>query len=60
MTVAAIFTCAGHQLTDDERSFFKDADPFGFILFADNIDTPDCLTLTASLRETVGRDDVPS
>ena len=41
MTVAAIYTCAGHQLTDDERSFFKDADPFGFILFADNIDTPD-------------------
>ena len=60
MTVAAIYTCAGHQLTDDERSFFKDADPFGFILFADNIDTPDQVrTLTASLRETVGRDDVP-
>ena len=60
MTVAAIYTCAGHQLTDDERSFFKDADPFGFILFADNIDTPDQIrALTASLRETVGRDDAP-
>jgi len=60
MTVAAIYTCAGHQLTDDERAFFKDADPFGFILFGDNIDTPDQIrALTASLRETVGRDDAP-
>ena len=60
MTVAAIFTCAGHHLTDDERAFFKDANPFGFILFADNINTPDQIrALTASLRETVGRDDVP-
>ncbi len=60
MTVAAIFTCAGQQLTDDERAFFKDANPFGFILFADNIDTPDQIrALTASLRETVGRDDAP-
>ena len=60
MTVATIFTCAGHQLTDDERAFFKDADPFGFILFAENIDTQDQIrALTATLRETVGRDDAP-
>tara|TARA_B100000676_G_C18043523_1_gene826500 strand:- start:362 stop:1372 length:1011 start_codon:yes stop_codon:yes gene_type:complete len=60
MTVAAIFTCAGHHLTDDERAFFKDANPFGFILFADNINTPDQIrALTESLRETVGRDDAP-
>ncbi len=60
MTAAAIYTCAGLTLTNDERAFFKDADPFGFILFADNIDTPDQIrALTASMRETVGSDDAP-
>lgn len=60
MTVAAIFTCAGLELTPDERAFFKEADPFGFILFADNIDTPEQVrALATSLRESVGRDDAP-
>ena len=44
MTVAAP-TCAGQQLTEGQRAFFKDANPFGFILFADNIDTPDQIQL---------------
>lgn len=55
--MAAIFGCDGLALTADERAFFRDADPFGFILFARNIDTPDQVCrLTAALREAVGRD----
>jgi beta-N-acetylhexosaminidase len=54
---AAIFGCAGLVPTADEVAFFRDADPFGFILFARNIDTPDQVRrLTAALREAVGRD----
>ena len=37
---AVILGCAGPDLTPDERAFFRDADPLGFILFARNIDTP--------------------
>lgn len=54
---AAIFGCAGPQLAADERAFFRDADPFGFIVFARNVQTPDQLRrLTADLRDAVGRD----
>jgi beta-N-acetylhexosaminidase len=53
----AIFGCEGLTLTPDEAAFFRSADPFGFIVFARNIDTPDqVLRLTSMLRETVGRD----
>ncbi|MXU65493.1 beta-N-acetylhexosaminidase [Oceanomicrobium pacificus] len=54
---AAIFGTSGPDLTPDEAAFFRDADPWGFILFARNIDTPARLTrLTADLRDSVGRD----
>ncbi|MFZ1470218.1 MAG: glycoside hydrolase family 3 N-terminal domain-containing protein [Paracoccaceae bacterium] len=54
---AAIFGCAGPALLAEERDFFRDADPFGFIIFARNVDTPDQLRrLTADLRAAVGRD----
>jgi len=54
---ATIFGCAGPVLLASERAFFRDADPFGFILFARNVETPDGLRrLTAALREAVGRD----
>jgi beta-N-acetylhexosaminidase len=44
-------------LLAEERDFFRDADPFGFILFARNIETPEQVArLTSSLREAVGRD----
>ncbi|AWB48450.1 beta-N-acetylhexosaminidase [Gemmobacter aquarius] len=56
-TGATIFGCSGTALTPAERAFFRDADPFGFILFARNVDTPDQLRrLTADLRDAVGRD----
>lgn len=48
---------AGLALTADEAAFFRDADPFGFILFGRNISDPAQVTaLTASLRDAVGRD----
>ncbi|MEM1299588.1 MAG: beta-N-acetylhexosaminidase [Pseudomonadota bacterium] len=54
---AAIYGLAGLELTAAERDFFRDADPWGFILFARNIDNPDQVrALTASLRDVVGRD----
>jgi len=58
--LAAVFGCAGLELTAEERAFYRDADPLGFIVFARNIDTPDQLrALVAAFRETVGRDDAP-
>ncbi len=57
MTSAAIFGCAGLSLSGTERAFFRDVDPWGFILFARNIDTPEQVrALTGALRESVGRD----
>lgn len=54
---ATILDADGLTLTADEKAFFKDANPFGFILFARNIDTPDQVRrLCAELREAVGRE----
>lgn len=54
---AAIFGCDGTELGAEERAFFRDYDPFGFILFARNIASPDQVRrLTDQLREAVGRD----
>lgn len=48
---------AGHALTADEAAFFREADPWGFILFGRNVDSPDQLRrLTGDLRAAVGRD----
>lgn len=56
-TVAAIFGCLGTSLSSDEAAFFRDADPFGFILFARNVENPVQLrALTSELRAAVGRD----
>ena len=55
--MAACFGCLGPELLPDERAFFRDADPFGFILFARNIEDPaQVARLTADLRDAVGRD----
>lgn len=57
---AVILGCAGRTLGAAEGDFFRDLDPFGFILFARNIDEPDQVrTLVESLREAVGRADAP-
>ena len=40
---AAIYGFEGPALTDDERRFFRDAEPAGFILFRRNIENRDQL-----------------
>lgn len=55
--LAAIFGCAGPVLLPEERAFFRAADPFGFILFARNIEAPaQVARLCADLRDAVGHD----
>jgi beta-N-acetylhexosaminidase len=57
---AAIYGLEAFGLSEDERAFFRDARPAGFILFRRNCETQDQLRrLTDSLRGLVGRDDVP-
>lgn len=52
---AFIAGCLGTSLTPDERSFFRDARPWGFILFKRNTQSPEQVAaLTAQMRETVG------
>lgn len=59
-TSACIFGCAGKTLTAEERAFFREAQPWGFILFARNIETPDQVrALVDDLRATVHRADAP-
>ena len=60
MTSAAIYGCSGHRLTEDERAFFAQTRPWGFILFRRNIDTPDQVrALTDELRASIGDPDAP-
>jgi beta-N-acetylhexosaminidase len=57
---AMIFGCTGPDLTADERAFFRDADPLGFILFARNVDTPErTYRLVEELRSAVARAEAP-
>jgi len=53
----AIFGISGLELTADERAFFKEADPVGYILFVRNCENKDQLRkLTDDLRSLQGRD----
>ena len=48
---ATILGCSGPRLTADEKRFFAEVDPWGFILFGRNVETPDQLrALCADLR----------
>lgn len=54
---ATILDAEGTRLSADEKALFRDADPFGFILFARNLESPDQIrALCAEMREAVGRD----
>lgn len=55
-----IFGISGLSLTAEERDFFEQADPLGYILFKRNCgDRAQMRSLTDSLRDLSGRDDVP-
>jgi beta-N-acetylhexosaminidase len=54
MRSRAIYGCAGPALSAGERSFFREAKPWGFILFGRNIESPaQVKRLVAELRDTV-------
>jgi beta-N-acetylhexosaminidase len=53
---AFIIGISGTELTPDERSFLREADPWGLILFKRNISNPRQVTeLTSSFRSELGR-----
>lgn len=52
---ACIFGCAGPHLSADEKRFFADAQPWGFVLFARNLQTEDQIrALCNDVRDCVG------
>ncbi len=52
---AFIAGCAGPVLGPDERAFFKEARPWGLILFRRNVESPDQVrALTESFRDLLG------
>ncbi len=52
---AFIAGCLGTSLTQDECAFFREARPWGFILFKRNTQSPEQVAaLTAEMRATVG------
>ncbi len=54
---ALILDCEGARPTPDERALFRDADPWGFILFARHCQSADDVrAICAELRDCVGRD----
>lgn len=60
MIAPLVLGCAGPRLSAHERDFFGRVEPWGFIVFARNIENPGQLrALTESLRESVGRADAP-
>ena len=57
---AFITGISGPELNDVEREFIRSEQPWGFILFKRNIDTPAQVTLLVrELREVVGNPDAP-
>ena len=55
-----VFGCSGLELTAEERAFFTETNPLGFILFQRNCDTPEQVrALVDALRDAVGRPDAP-
>ncbi|MBC7164243.1 MAG: beta-N-acetylhexosaminidase [Roseovarius sp.] len=56
---AVILDAEGLRLTGGEKALFRESRPFGFILFARNIDTPDQVrALVSELREAAGHEAV--
>ncbi|MEQ9258033.1 MAG: beta-N-acetylhexosaminidase [Roseovarius sp.] len=56
-TGATILDADGLSLSPEEARFFREADPWGFILFARNVESPEQLrALTSQMREAVGRE----
>lgn len=55
--IPAIFGLSGTELSADERAFFRECDPAGYIVFGRNVESRTQLrTLTDQLREIHGRE----
>lgn len=60
MPSAAIFDCEGPRMNAEEKAFFRDVDPWGFIVFARHCQSADALRAHCEeLRESVGRENAP-
>lgn len=58
--VAVIFGCSGTVLSEEERRFYAEVNPLGFILFQRNCNNPEQVQLlVASLRDVVQRPNAP-
>jgi beta-N-acetylhexosaminidase len=56
----AIFGCDGLELLPEERDFFRQTRPWGFILFSRNVADPEQVKrLVVALRETIGDPKAP-
>ncbi|WP_020591831.1 beta-N-acetylhexosaminidase [Kiloniella laminariae] len=57
---SVIFGCAGQSLTAWEKDFFSEVNPYGFVLFGRNCDTPEQIRILIDEMKTLsGRDDLP-
>jgi beta-N-acetylhexosaminidase len=57
---AAILGCSGPALTPDERALYRDARPWGFILFRRNVETPGQVRgLVEALRASIDAPGAP-
>ena len=57
---AVIYGCSGTALSADEKRFFADARPAGFILFERNCQNPDQVRgLVQDLRDCIGQAEAP-
>jgi beta-N-acetylhexosaminidase len=60
MTSAAIYGCSGPRLTAEEKAFFAEVGPWGFILFRRNVETPDQVReLVEDLRAAINDPNAP-
>jgi beta-N-acetylhexosaminidase len=58
VTRACILGCSGTRITEEERAFFAETKPWGFILFRRNIETAEqTRALCDELREAAGDED---
>ena len=56
----AVYGCADTALTNEERAFYREAQPWGFILFARNARDPEQVrALVAEMRDSVGDANAP-
>lgn len=58
--MSVIFGCAGLRLNEVEKSFYRELNPWGFILFSRNIDSKKQVrALVEDIKQAVQRDDIP-